>query len=114
MAKKASNGGVNKSDAIRKLLKENPKIKATEAVAALAEKGVKVTGGLFYMVKGKALGRKSRRKKREAKAVSVVETKSTKTPTSHGDAVATILKVKTFAKEIGSLGALKELIDALS
>jgi hypothetical protein len=66
------------------------------------------------MVKGKALGRKKRRKKREAKAVNVVESKATKTPTSHGDAVATILKVKTFAVEVGGLGALKELIDALS
>ena len=112
MAKKASNSEVNKSEAIRKLLRESPKIKATEAVAALGEKGIKVTGGLFYMVKGKALGRKKSRKKRERQAVSVVETASA--TTSHSDAVATILKVKTFATEVGGLGALKELVDALS
>src|SRR5258708_32138203 len=112
MAKKATepSGEVNKSQAIRELLKEQPKINGAEAVAALAAKGVDIKVGLFYLVKGNALGRKTRRKKREAKAVDVVETKSTKTPTSHGDAVATILKVKMFAKEIGSLGALKELI----
>src|ERR1700733_6034835 len=114
MAKKAANGEINKSDAIRKLLKENPKIKATEAVAALGEKGIKVTGGLFYMVKGKALGRKKRRKKREATAVNVVETASAASPTSHKDAVATIVKVKAFAAELGGLAALREIIEALA
>ena len=42
--KKLQEGEVNKSQAIRDLLKENPKIKANDAVAALAEKGVRITG----------------------------------------------------------------------
>jgi hypothetical protein len=115
MAKKSKQEGeVNKSQAIRDLLKENPKIKANDAVTMLGEKGVKVTGGLFYMVKGKALGRKKRRKKREATAVNVVETASAASPTSHKDAVATIVKVKAFAAELGGLAALREIIEALA
>jgi hypothetical protein len=114
MAKKASNGEVNKSEAIRLLLKENPKIKAGDAVATLKAKGIDIAAGLFYIVKGKALGRKKRRKKREQKAVTVVETASTATPTSHVDALATILKLKAFAIEVGGLKTLKKLVDALS
>jgi hypothetical protein len=110
MAKKANGGEPNKSQAIRDLLKANPKIKASEAVAALGEKGVKVTGSLYYIVKGKALGRKSRRKKRETKAVGVVES----TTVSHSDALATILKVKKFAAEVGGLRTLQKLVDALN
>ena len=42
MAKKAQEGGVNKSQAIRELLKENPEIKAGEAIATLGKKGITV------------------------------------------------------------------------
>jgi hypothetical protein len=51
MARKASSGGVNKSEAIRNLLKENPKLSAKEAIDALAAKGIKVKQNLFYLVK---------------------------------------------------------------
>jgi hypothetical protein len=108
--KKLAEGEISKSQAIRNLLKGNRKIKASEAVAALGTKGIKITGSLFYIVKGKALGRKSRRKKREKKAVGVVEAATV----SHGDAVTTILKVKTFAAEVGGLRALQKLVNALS
>jgi len=56
------------------------------------------------MVKGKALGRKKRRKTRERQAVSVVEGS---TATNHGDALATIIKVKSFATELGGLRTLR-------
>jgi hypothetical protein len=102
----------NKSQAIRDLLKENPKIKAGDAVSALAEKGVAIKVGLFYIVKGKALGRKSRRRKREAKAVTVVAV--AKPATTKSDAVSTILKIKTLAAELGGMSALKGLVDALT
>ena len=113
MAKKAKQEGeVNKSESIRLLLKENPKIKATEAVTALASRGVVIKAGLFYIVKGKALGRKKRRKTRERQAVSVVETAAT-TP-NHSDAVSTIIKVKKFAAELGGMRVLRELVEALA
>lgn len=118
MAKKAvqqaSEGEVNKSQAIRDVLKENPKIKANDAVSALAEKGIQIKASLFYIVKGKALGRKKRRKKAEAKAITVVEGASVTSPVSNGDALATILKLKGFAREVGGLKTLKKLVDALS
>jgi hypothetical protein len=49
-------------------------------------------------------------KKREKKAVGVVES----TTVTHSDALATILKVKTWAAEVGGLRTLKKLVDALS
>ena len=42
MAKKKQEGKVNRSQAIRELLKEKPDIKGNEAVAALAEKGITI------------------------------------------------------------------------
>lgn len=47
MAKKAQHGGVNKSQAIRDLLKENPNIKAGEAIEILGKKGIAVKNNLF-------------------------------------------------------------------
>ena len=44
---------VNKSQEIRDVLTANPKIKASEVVAKLAEKGVEVKAGLVYIIKGK-------------------------------------------------------------
>lgn len=108
MARKKSDGGVNKSEAIRMLLKENAKIKGSEAIAALKEKGIEITPALFYLVKGKVAGRKARRKKNTETAVKVATT------SGNGDAVATILKVKKFAVEVGGLRTLKALVEALS
>lgn len=108
MARKKSDSGVNKSEAIREILKGNPKIKASEAIATLKEKGVEVAPGLFYLVKGKIAGRKARRKKNTETAVKVA------TGSGNGDAVKTILKVKALATELGGLRHLKSLVDALS
>lgn len=108
MGRKSSNGEVNKSAAIRELLKEQPKIKASEAVAALSAKGIKVAPGLFYLVKGKVAGRKSRRRKVQRNAVKVA------VASGNSDAVATILKVKKLAVEVGGLRALRSLVEALS
>ena len=107
MAKRAQNG-VNKSQEIRDLLQKNPDIKATDAVKALGERSVKVTPGLFYFIKGKVQGRKSRRRqiRRKVSDVTGVPAKS--------DVLATIRKVKTLASEVGGLGKLKALVEALS
>src|SRR5262245_33442536 len=97
MGRKSSNGEVNKSAAIRELIKEQPKIKASDAIAALNAKGIKVAPGLFYLVKGKVAGRKSRRKRGQRTAVRVA------VASGNSDAVATILKVKKLAIEVGGL-----------
>ena len=108
MAKKKT--GVNKSEEVRRLLKANPQISGKEAVAALAEKGLKISDNLFYLVKGKMLGRKARRKKAKKMIAQVAET----THVTKSDALATILKVKALANDLGGLKKLKALVDALS
>ena len=114
MATKAKSD-VNRSAAIRELLKEKPNIKASEAVAALAAKGIKIRGGLFYIVKGKMAGHKKRRRKIHRQAVAmVVAAGNTGAATVKSDALATIRKVKAIAAEVGGLRMLKGLLDALS
>lgn len=102
MAKKRN--GPSKSAAIRDVLKANGKLTAKEVVSILAEKGIKVKEGLVYKVKGYMKGRKGRKE--------IVATVAA--TTNNGDAVKTILKLKSWASEVGGLKKLKELVDALS
>ena len=107
-------GEVNKSAAIRDAFAQNPNIKAAEVIAALAAKGIKVSSNLVYLVKGKLSGQKKRRRKiRKAAASAVTASGQVGTP-GRNDVVKTILKVKTFAAEVGGLASLKKLVDALS
>jgi hypothetical protein len=108
MGRKAKDGGVNKSEAIRELLSQDPSLKVKEVIAKLQEKGISAAPNLVYLIKGKMKGAKSERMKTKRRA--------TKAAFSAGnqDAVATILKVKAFANEIGGLGALRAIVDALS
>jgi hypothetical protein len=92
---------------IRDVLKQNPKLTAKEVVAALTKKGLKVKEGLVYFVKGQMRGRKGRRKKARQMVARI-------TATGNTDPVATILKVKRWANEVGGLKKLKALVDALS
>jgi hypothetical protein len=108
MAKKKN--GVNKSEAIRQLLKASPELSAQEAVAALAAKGIEVSDNLVYFIKGKIKGRKGRKKKAQQVVAKVAETNNV--PKS--DALATILKVKALATDVGGLKKLKALVEALS
>ena len=109
MAKKSN--GVNKSDEVRQLLKANPEIGAKEAVAKLAEKGIKISNALFYYTKGKMKGRKARNKKDQKNVVAKV---AESTHVTKSDALSTILKVKGWAREVGGMKTLKALIEALS
>ncbi len=106
MAKQKSD--VNKSDEIRKLFRENPKIPASEVRSTLAAKGIKVSDNLIYFVKGHLKGKKGRRKKARQMVAKVAAT------TGNHDPVKTIVKVKGWANEVGGLKKLKELVDALS
>ena len=108
MAKKKPD--VNKSEEIRNLLQATPKISAKEVVAALAEKGIKVSEGLVYYTKGKIRGRKGRHRKAQKVAAQVATVASS----GNGDAVKTILKVKGWAAEVGGMKKLRNLVDALS
>jgi NCAIR mutase (PurE)-related protein len=115
MAKKQQSGEVNRSAAIRDLFKEKPDMTASEAIAALAAKGITISDHLFYKVKGKIAGRKKRRRKAHRKAIEmVVATGTTDVPIVKSDALATIRKVKAIAADVGGLRTLKGLVDALS
>jgi hypothetical protein len=115
MAKKLKSGEVNRSAAIRDLFKVKPDITASEAIAALAAKGITISDHLYYKVKGRIAGHKTRRRKAHRKAVGiVVATGTTNAPIVKSDALATIRKVKAVAAEVGGLRTLKGLVDALS
>ena len=106
MAKKTN--GVNKSEKIREVFKANPKMKASEVIATLAGKGITVNPALVYFVKGKTKGRKARRKHVKMNVGKVAET------TNNADILAIILKVKRLAAEVGGMGKLRALVEALS
>src|SRR5205807_1850690 len=112
MARKGQTGEINKSDEIRKLLMANPSISASECVSTLAARGIKATPNLYYFVKGKIRGRKSRRRKLQRKVANVMG--SNGAPAQTTDVLGTIKKVKAMATEVGGLGKLAALLEALS
>jgi len=106
----------SKSALVQAFLKGNRKMPAKEVVSALGEKGVTVTEGLVYFVKGKMKGKSSQEKKAQKAAVQEVVTATvSSTPAlANGDALKTILKVKAFAVEVGGMKKLIALAQALS
>jgi hypothetical protein len=109
MAKKKQD--INQSEEIRNFLGANPKAKAKEVVAKLAEQGINVKVGLVYIVKGKMMGRKGRKKKAREMVEKVGATNS---HVSRDQTVAEMLKVKRFAKEVGGMKRLKIIVDAFT
>jgi hypothetical protein len=104
MARRAK-GGVNKSEAIRGVFAASPGISVRDLIATLHGRGIKVKPNLVYLVKGNLRGEAPRRGRPPAAAAA--------TP-KNSDALATIMKVKKVAAEVGGLRTLKALIDALS
>ena len=75
MAKKTSTPGVNRSEAIRQYLRENPNATAKEIIPTLAERGIFVSQGLVNNVKygkGKQVGRKKLVRKKTARGKRAV------------------------------------------
>jgi hypothetical protein len=69
--------------------------------------GIKIADTQVYFVKGKMKGRQGRRKHARKMVARV-------TATGNANPVATILKVKAWANEVGGMKKLKALVDALS
>lgn len=64
MAKKnTAKSKINRSEAIRQVLKATPDMQTKDVVSTLAGKGVTVTADLVYFVKGQIQGRKGKKKK---------------------------------------------------
>lgn len=99
--------GVNKSEEIRQMLKSNPEMPVREIVSSLAGRGIKVADNLVYFVKGRMKGRRGRRRKAQMMVASVAAT-------GNSDPVATILKIKRWAVEVGGMKKLRALVEALS
>jgi hypothetical protein len=95
--------GVNMSAAIRDMIAQNPKAKASEIISLLADKGIKVRPHLVYLVKGKMKRIKRRQKRQRVMAMA-----------RNGNPVELILKVKELARDAGGIGSLKQLVDALA
>ncbi len=108
MAKRKN--GVNKSEEIRQMLRANPNVGAKEVRDTLGAKGLKVSDNLFYFVKGNMLGKQARKNKAKKMVTKVAES----TGTGSADALSTILKIKSWANQVGGLKKLKALVDALS
>ena len=113
MAKKSPSGEINKSAEIREIIKQNPQIKVKEAITTLGKRGIKIHQSLFYTTKGRMQGKKIRRIKARQMVENVSATMSTNGPTNTSDVVATIIKVKHLAAEVGGLKKLKALVEAL-
>jgi hypothetical protein len=109
MAKRPPSGNgtpVNKSQAIREFLAENPKADTKSVVAGLAEKGMRVAPTLVYFIKSKQ-NQARRRVKRDRLA-------ETSRQTAAADPVGVVIRVKDLAREVGGIKNLKRLVDVLA
>ena len=97
---------VNKSEAIREALAQDPKAGPKEIVTRLAEKGVRVAPTLVYYIKSKSK-QAQRKQKRERVAAASAKT-------AHGNPVEVVLRVKDLAREVGGIRNLKLLVDLLA
>jgi arginine repressor len=97
MAKK-----MNKSQAIRDYLSQNPQSTNKEVMEGLGQKGVKVSYNQVYFVKMK--GRKAKRKA----AVKATRAAGMSNP------VEAVMKVRVLASQVGGMKSLKQLVDLLA
>lgn len=104
MAKQQSD--VNKSQAIRDLLDQNPKMPIKEIVSILAGKGIKVSDTYVYMIRNKARRRKKQEKRQRAIAAG--------NGAGVMDPVQLVVRLKQLASESGGMRHLKKLVDILA
>src|SRR5438105_15731863 len=92
-------GQPNKSAAVREWLAKNRKMPAKEVISAMAEKGMKVSPNLVYLVKAKRGAAK--RKQRRVGAARVMAN-------GVADVASVIRKVRGLANEVGGMTKLKD------
>jgi hypothetical protein len=100
MAKAAGNGKVNKSQAIRELFTEDPKMDSKTVIGRLGDKGVKVSATMVYYIRSKM--NKAKRKEKRARVAATT------------NPVELVLRVKDLAREVGGIKHLKQLVDLLA
>jgi hypothetical protein len=106
MAKRSDD--VNKSQAIREFLEQNPNAKAKEVVAYLGQRNIDIKPSLVYMLKGRLAQMKSHKKQKAARVAQAGQ------KTGSLDPVALVVKVKTLAKEAGGMHNLLNLVSVLA
>ena len=97
---------VNRSEAVREALAQNPKAGSKEIINVLAAKGLKVSPTLVYYVKSKQ--NQARRRAKRAEVADV----SRRTATT--DPVELVMRVKQLSAEVGGIRNLKLLVDLLA
>src|SRR4051812_47925991 len=100
-AKDSSDGKVNKSQAIRDLFAQDPKMGSKAVIDTLAAGGVKVSPTMVYYVRSK-LKQAGRKAKRDRVAAS-------SRLTAVKDPVELVIRVKDLAREVGGIRHLKQL-----
>jgi hypothetical protein len=108
MSRSAAGDGksVNRSEAVREALAQNPGAGSKEVISLLAAKGVKASPTLVYYVKSKQ--NQSRRRAKWAEVAAA----SRRTATT--DPVELVMRVKQLAAEVGGIRNLKLLVDLLA
>lgn len=114
---------VSKSEAIRKIIKEQPEATANDVVALLKKRGTEVSANLVYIVKATSKVKSRRKLLKEQATIESADQACLMIPPSRtvviasnaaGDPVAVIRNVKRFAEEVGGLGKLKALVEAIA
>jgi hypothetical protein len=96
----SGDGKVNKSQAIRELFAQDPKMESKAVIAGLAERGVKVSPTMVYYVRSKM--KQAKRKEKRARVAA------------NSNPVELVLRVKDLAREVGGIKHLKQLVDLLA
>ena len=94
----------NKSQAVRDLLTDNPKMTTKDIVAAMSTKGMKISPNLVYLIKSKSKS-KSRRQKRE---------RFDEAAKSMSNPLDVIIQLRKLSDSVGGLKNLKKLVDLLA
>ena len=97
--------GVNRSQAIRDILAVNPKTPSNEIISTLAAKGIKVSHTLIYFVRGHM--KNAKRKKMRQRVAQAV-------PSTNGNPIELIRRVKGLAADVGGINKLKQLVEMLA
>ena len=108
--KQSSSNGTTKAQSIRDAAKElGKKSRPRDIIAALAEKGIKVTSPQVSMTLKAAGLRRGRRRRKSVAAVAA------KQQSGNGQSldIHELLQVKKLADQLGGTGKLKELAAAL-
>lgn len=97
---------INKSQAIRDALAQNPTVDSKGIVALLAKSGVKVSPTLVYYIKSKQ--KQAKRKAKRERVAAASEGTASRNP------VEMVKRVKELSRDVGGIRNLKMLVDLLA